>query len=366
MRLDDVRTALDSSAEQVRRRDSDPTRRNHVRRRVRRRRGARMAALASAFVVATVAVVAVVDATGSTKPSRVVVAQSTTTVVKRPAPASSPEQLRAHDGIGVATDWAPVDAGEARVFVPQSWIDFSFSGCTRDVPSTGSVSIGEIALQHCDSASHLNNAPPTQAVALVPSTVKPTGPVVDVVHGYRVHAAPTAQLHPGWTVYDVPQLDLEIALQGSLQDQSPGHARAVGAGVALAFAAQPAPTGHVYAADGVRLTIPTPWPVADATSYPCFWPGTIPGDPGGTPAHHADRYILEIVRCSRLRTYGPFTMVCISSLVRKAAPRPRNRRPRRSRRFTMAKRRSGSTPSPATRPANSTCSSGGQARRSLT
>ena len=202
-------------------------------------------------------------------------------MVKRPAPALGPEQLRAHDGIGVAAGWAAVDAGDARVFVPQSWIDFSFSGCTRDVPSSGSVSIGEIAVQTCDHASHLNNAPPTEAVALVPSTVKPTGRVVEVVHGYRVYAAPTAHLHPGWTVYDVPQLDLEIALRGSLQSQVLVTLAPSSRVVALAFAAQSAPTGHAYAVDGVRLTIPTTWPRRRRNELPVPLARTIPGARAG-------------------------------------------------------------------------------------
>jgi len=206
------------------------------------------------------------------------------------------EQLDAHLGVGVPKGWSPVDAGDARVFVPVSnrgaVIDqaekWSFESRTSCVGGNGIgvvISIGILPNAACgERATFL----PEQGVALFTSSQShKTGPSF-TVHGYRFYRINSYT--PNWTFYDIPQLGTRIATHGTLGNRILDTIAPSSRKVALVTATEPIPNHwHALTKDGVSLSIPPSWLVTrlddscglfDPNSEPLLVPPNLASCPG--------------------------------------------------------------------------------------
>jgi hypothetical protein len=173
-------------------------------------------------------------------------------------PAVTAAQLNAHLGVGVASGWAPVDEGDARVFVPGGWTLLSNGACIGDpLPVAGMIGVGSLPDIRCDQSQFPLSA---QAAALVPSSHKSSGPPSLTIHGYAVYSVVSHT--SGWAYFDVPQLAIQIATHGSMGTRIL-HTLAPSARIiALDPTYETIPSNwHAYTNDGVTLSIPSPWTV---------------------------------------------------------------------------------------------------------
>ncbi len=264
MQLDDVRTALAARADQVPAGAHDPHEvLERARRAVRRRRIGRVVIGVAAVLVIVVVMVAIAGVPGS--PKRVVVAASSTTAARGPARLTA-EQLGAHTGAGVPGGWVPVDAGNARVFVPAVW-NLSAQGSCFGGPVTGIVSVGVMPMAGCSPADQY--PVPENAVAIIPTSVPP--PAAEkptLVHGYRVFLADEGGLL--WSVHVVPELGVKIETRGDLQEKILATLAPSARKVALESAGDATPAGQAYDGDGLKMTIPSSWAVTLPSGYPCY------------------------------------------------------------------------------------------------
>jgi hypothetical protein len=246
----------------------------HARRTVKRRRVTRgIAALAAVVVIGTLAVV--LNVSRPTPKVRVSVESPSTTVQARETPPFTASQLRAHIGIGVPSGWAPVDVGDARIWVPSSWRSELGYACHRRV--AGMVSVFKLTQANCVALTPTRS----QWVALIPSPQPSISGASRVpgVHGFRVYAGrlPDGLVAPGSAIYAVPRLGVTIAIRGSMAarilDTLAPSARAI----ALAFAVDPTPAGYrAIAADGIAASIPREWTSAIRHQAPCGWSSAYP------------------------------------------------------------------------------------------
>ena len=273
MQLDDVRTALATRAGHVPAGAHDPHEvLERARRTVRRRRVGRAVVGVAAVLVIAVVAVAIAGAQGS--PKRVVVSASSTTTALGAARLTA-EQLAAHTGAGVPAGWVPVDAGEARVFVPAVWNLSSQGGCFGGAMS-GIVSVGVMPMAGCSPADQY--PVPENAVAIIPTSVPP--PAAEqptMVHGYRVFLAEKGGLL--WSVHVVPELGVKIEARGDLQEKILATLAPSARKVALESAEDATPAGQAYAGDGLKMTIPSSWTVTLPPGYPCYGFRDYPGAP---------------------------------------------------------------------------------------
>ena len=270
MLLDDVRAALDEEAKRVPPADVRP---HEVLRRARSAVRFRRFVRVTRIVVVLVVAIACVFALGNRhdKSTEVVVAGFPTTVPVPASPAFTPAQLDAHVGKGAPAGWVPVDAGDARVFVPSTWFFEGPGVCIGGGSVKAMVRVGRGAAS-C-SAPALRDA-----VSLIPRPTGSTGRFVEAVHSYRVYEDPSRP-DPSWTAYDVPQLGIELVLRGAQQSRILATLAPSAWRVALAFATQSAPSGHVVEGDGIRVTIPASWPVVTPDMQPCGWAVAADGGP---------------------------------------------------------------------------------------
>jgi hypothetical protein len=273
MQLDDDRTALAERADQVPAGEQEPREvlaRAH--RTVRRRRVGRAVAGVAVVLVVALVVVAVVATGGASK--RVVVSATSTTIV--PPTSLSAEQLDAHTGVGVPAGWAPVDSGDARLFVPADW-DVETSGTCFGGPVAGLVSVGKMPMVGCTPADQY--PVPEKAVAILPASKAPlNGGKPTLVHGYFVYVA--EPFNPLWSVHVIPDLGIKIETRGELQDEILATLAPSAQKVALDFAHRATPAGRAYAGDGLSMTIPNAWSVSTPQGYPCYGFGGGGGGPG--------------------------------------------------------------------------------------
>jgi hypothetical protein len=178
----------------------------------------------------------------------------TITATPRSVVGLTAEQLDAHLGVGVPAGWSPVDEGNARVWVPSDWeLQPPLQGSARICRSSavGLISVGNLPFAGCDSRQPL----PKQAVALIPSSPKHTGGPSLTVRGYGIYDVNTYA--PAWNFYDVPQLGVRIAYNGTLGSRVLHTLAPSAAKVALAFAYEAVPNDwHAVTEDGMSLSIP--------------------------------------------------------------------------------------------------------------
>jgi len=204
--------------------------------------------------------------------------------------ALSDVQLRAHEGVAVPHGWAPVDGGDARLWVPAKWsLDYG-NGCVDGSGQTDVAYVGLISLANCQPKG---NPVLEQAAAFTPLPRAPTGPSSQTVNGYRVFLVNAAKPRRVWDVYDVPQLQVRIALRGNLASRILDTLAPSSRTVALAFAVRPPETKlHTVTAQGVSLSIPSSWTVVTPQALGCTSPSDVldlirpgmgpPGCPGTT------------------------------------------------------------------------------------
>ncbi len=176
------------------------------------------------------------------------------------------EEMAQDDGVGAPPGWEPVDAGDARVFVPGAW-NVEAAGTCIGGSFPGMASVGKLAQQGCTPASEWPIPP--QAVSLFALAERPTGTPTLTVHGYAVYRLDRGTRDGVWTRYAVPQLGTEIAVHGSLSDRVIATLAPAARKVALAHATQPIADGRVVATDGVKVTVPVSWSVTTPSSWPC-------------------------------------------------------------------------------------------------
>ena len=201
------------------------------------------------------------------------------------------EQLVAHLGIGLPRRWEPVDVGDARIWVPDTWtVDTTTLACGLPdrPPVVGVVGIDTVDFS-CPSDPSFD---PQQAVSLISSSASPDGTHYEVVHGYRIYrVALTAD--PTSTVYDVPELGVRIVLHGAFADRILSTLAPSAQEVALAFATQPPPiTYRRVITDGMSLSIPSRWWMTTTPAVECYWQVS----PSGAP---------EVVRVRPGLSLGP-------------------------------------------------------------
>ena len=213
------------------------------------------------LIGALVLAAATLGCAGHTTPSSsATTTTDATTTNTATAPALTAEQLRAHLGVGVPAGWAPVDEGNARVFVPGGWTLETKGACIGGTAG-GIVSVGGMLNMSCDQVTPI--ALPAQAIAIIPSTRTHTTRPSLTVHGYRVYAVPSRM--PRWKLFDIPQLRIRIATHGTLGPRIVHTLAASGRSVALdpGYAVVP----HAWRGverDGVSLSIPRSWKVVSA------------------------------------------------------------------------------------------------------
>lgn len=213
---------------------------------------------------------AVITAGCSSHPTQRLVSPTTTihaTLTISTLPAVTAEQLQAHLGVGVASGWAPVDDGDARVFVPSSWALVSGGACIGDPSADGMIGVGGLPNARCDQSQF---PIPVQAAALVPASQKPNAPPSLTVHGYDVYNVDSHT--SGWAFFDVPQLGIRIATHGStgsgiLETLAPS-ARMIA--LDPTYASIPS-TWHAVTRDGLSLSIPASWSIV-TPNYLCGAP----------------------------------------------------------------------------------------------
>lgn len=279
MQLDDVRAALQARADAVPSGSVEPTAfLTHAQRSVRWRCIGRTS-FALGLVIAVVGAVVAIRSDHTTNHDRVIVsASTTTTVAPRPSETITDEQMRAHLGERVPAGWVPVDESDARLFVPPDWLDPG-SGCVGDASAPGIFLTGGLE-QACGQPA--DQYPVSANAASIAPALPSGGTVLRTVHGYHLYAGNTAHFsyEPPWTIYNVPALNVEIAVRGSLGDRILATLAPSAEKIARTLAPQmSAPTGQVVSADGVRVTIPQSWAVAPRRTGFCNWPVSDKGTP---------------------------------------------------------------------------------------
>jgi hypothetical protein len=198
---------------------------------------------------------------------------SATIEAGRSASVLTAAQLHAHEGLGVPTGWAPVDGGDARLWVPATWTLEYGAGCTNGSGQTNVAYVGLTSLATCHP---IGNPALEQAAAFAPPPRTPTGASSQTVNGYRVYAVNTTNPHRTWDVYDVPQLHVRIALRGRLAPRILDTLGPSSRSVALAFADRPPQTRlHTVTAQGISLSIPTAWTVVTPQALGCTSPNDV-------------------------------------------------------------------------------------------
>lgn len=196
----------------------------------------------------------------------------------RPTVGVTAEELDAHLGIGLPRSWEPVDVGDARVWVPDTWtVETTTLACglSDRPPVVGVVGIDTVDFS-CPSDPSFE---PQQAVSLISSSASPDGTHYGVVNGYRIYrVALTAD--PTSTGYEVPELGVRIVLHGSLADRILSTLAPSAQEVALAFATQPPPIVYRRVIiDGVSLAIPSRWTITTTPAVECYWQVSPSGAP---------------------------------------------------------------------------------------
>ncbi len=226
-----------------------------------------MIGVAAALAIVLIAVA--IATTGST--NRVVVSATSTTIA--PATGLTAEQLDAHTGVGVPSGWAPVDFGNARLFVPADWIVSSRGSCEGGAIA-GLVSLGAIPPAGCKPSDQY--PVPENAVAIIRSSDVPNPVQPALVHGYRVYVA--EEFNPLWLVRVVPELGMKIEVRGARRKRSSRRSRPRRRRSRCEFAVKPVPAGQSYGGDGLSMTIPAAWKVQTPLAL-CSWPVTFNGGP---------------------------------------------------------------------------------------
>jgi hypothetical protein len=205
--------------------------------------------------------------TRTSSPTTTTSANSVTvaTTTPRPATGLTAEQLSAHLGVGVPSGWAPVDEGNARVWVPKDWILEPKGACIGSPSAVGMISVGSLPNTSCDQPVQFPL--PKQAVALVPSSQMPDGKPIVTVHGYRIYNGDPQ--HVGsWKVFVVPQLGVRIAMHGTLSSRILTTLAPSARSVALDPFYESVPNGwRTSTENGVSLSIPPSWGVAIPNSF---------------------------------------------------------------------------------------------------
>jgi hypothetical protein len=253
MQLDDVRDQLRELSDHVPSGSSDPSEvLARTRRTVKRRRLVRSVALRGALALIVVTVAVAINASGHSSTRQVIVSQSTTTGVVPAGVPFTAEQLRAHDGADVPKGWVPIDAGDARVWVPGNWTLETLSACNR----TPERFIRIIANgSPCGATTH----PEDVSISAIPrsAAITPT----ETVHGYGVSPEFLRCDCPNFSRYDVPELGVQLGFTGELADRILATLAPSARKVALAFAEQPVPKTFRRISDaGLNLSVPPEWP----------------------------------------------------------------------------------------------------------
>jgi hypothetical protein len=182
----------------------------------------------------------------------------------------SETSLRAHEGVGLPRGWAPVDAGDARLWMPAKWtLEYGYS-CVGSPPETDVVYVGLNSLANCEPPGQ---PLPQQAAAFMPSLRTHGATVHRTVNGFRVYSVNEAKPNRVWNVYDVPQLRVRIALRGALAPRILDTLAPSSRKVAVAFATRPGRDDlRPVSEQGVRLSIPSTWTVVTAKYLGCTGP----------------------------------------------------------------------------------------------
>lgn len=239
----------------------NPTALAGVNRNVRNLRNYLIAAIALAIVTAGC------SSGHTTRPASSSVTTTTTTngtgtTTPRSAAGLTAEQLNAHLGVGVPAGWAPVDEGEARVWVPNDWMFAAGPqaqvNCASSAP--GLISLGSIPF---GCRSLLQSGRPSQMIAILPLSQTHRSQPSSTIHGYRVyHHTSTIRYSSVRNRYDVPQLHISIASYGTLSTRVLDTLAPSAREVALAFANEAVPNdSHRVRTDGMILAIPPFWRV---------------------------------------------------------------------------------------------------------
>ena len=186
----------------------------------------------------------------------------------------TPDQLNAHLGVGVPAGWYPVDLGDARLWVPGDVTVETEGGATvcgesaqPPLPTPGLIGVG-FASASCPR--HRKFAP-REAGRLVSSSARPRGAPYRTINGYRVYRV----AGPPSSVFEVPQLGVQLALRGGLTDRIVGTLAPSSRKVALEYATRPVPaTYRTVKSYGVSVSIPARWTVTKPGAYffGCYWP----------------------------------------------------------------------------------------------
>jgi len=199
------------------------------------------------------------------------------------------DQLAAHLGVGAPKGWDPVDGGDARLWVPNTWtfglaetcVDTGYDLVATAPPYIRNVGNGVpgIPRDHCKARPQ--TPPDLQAVAFFPDTPPVAGSGRDRdVHGYRIYRTHTATRTNPWTYYVVPQLHIQIATTGPLADRILETLAPSNREVADTPALQTPPTRwHTVTTSGVTVSVPSTWRVASLGAPP-----TAPSTTGPTGA----------------------------------------------------------------------------------
>jgi hypothetical protein len=187
----------------------------------------------------------------------------------------TPEQLDAHLGVGVPRGWDPVDGGNARLWVPNTWtfglgetcVDTAYD-LVATAPTYSRVTdnaVPGIPRDHCKATPQI--PPDLQAVAFFPDTpsVAKPGPALKV-HGYRIYRTHTPTRTNPWTFYVIPQLDIQIATIGPLAERILNTLAPSNREIADTPTFQTPPARwHTVTANGVTLSVPSTWNITSSS-----------------------------------------------------------------------------------------------------
>jgi hypothetical protein len=211
-------------------------------------------------------------------------------VQARPLPTDA--QLRAHEGAAAPRGWVPVDLGDARIWVPPIWRVETEEDATecgdfgqRHLPVDGLLGLG-FAGALCPRHP---NFKPRQSGSLVLSAARPAGAPYRTINGYRVYRPAPTRDAPS-TSYEVPELGVRIALNGSLATRVLDTLAPSSERVALAYATKPVPARYRnVTTDRVALAIPSSWTVVTPSYTTCYWPVSPNGAPELVRVHPGGR-----------------------------------------------------------------------------
>ena len=205
----------------------------------------------SAFFIGLVAVAAGISACSGGG------SRSTGTTTALPVTRVAAVQLAAHLGVGVPRGWAPVDFGDARVWVPSEWYRRFGPLC---IPGHGHSSVGagsENTIVDCDIPQ---SDATTQDVEIADRTTQPRSSGEQIVHGYRVFNMKSR--YSEWALYDIPTLGVSIATRGSLGPRVLATLGPSALAVALDAADNATPqTWRAITEGDLSLHIPANWTV---------------------------------------------------------------------------------------------------------